>query len=83
MSTTNTQTNGDAAAGTPSQISEGETTPDNSGGSVPQSVSGADTPSSTGGAFDTPAPTMSGSGVGSNVALLNDPVDVIIDKLLR
>jgi len=80
MSTTNTQTNGDAAAGTPSQIPEGETPPDSS---VPQSVSGTnnnDVPSSAGGTFDTSAPTMSGGS--NNVALLNDPVDVIIEKLL-
>ena len=79
MSTTNTQTNGDAAAGTPSQIREGETAPD-SGGSVPQSVSGANNDAPSAGTFDAPAPTM---GSGGNVALLNDPVDVIIDKLLR
>ena len=66
---TNNQ-NGDAAAGTPSQIPDGD-----SPSGVPQSVSGAD-----GSTFETtPAPTMTGG----NVALLNDPVDVIIDKLLR
>ena len=65
---TNNQ-NGDAAAGTPSQIPDGD-----SPSGVPQSASGAD-----GSTFETtPAPTMSGT-----VTLLNDPVDVIIDKLLR